>query len=910
MADTINTNSFFNQPEGGEGGGISSVQVLAQNAFDIATNIRTQFNSFVQTFDQYKLEAGESDRLISNTVSDLDIETDEINRTLEQFKKNFESLEDDIGGQDDKIKGLEITVDKITETVKKIQEDQKAAVEKAADDAFRAQDAAQKEKGGKTAAGLGGLASMMGASAKPDGGDPEDPEEPPKEKGLFGRLKDSAWGLGMGAAGLTSALWSGAGDKLGGFTDFMTGGLTDFDKKGRGRFDAFDPISGGKDKKWGAESKIDIDSDLNEFPVKEEKGGFLSNFFGKKKEKEESVETEVDDLESRIDALESGDPPPKDSKKTVTRREVKPHHFDMKTGKAYIDGEEVPIELYQEFQSMSSEEKLRDPRFSTGDPISPESGIDDSGLKPTSEKKGKGLFGGLFGKKDKSGSSGILGPISSDVNDMVNMDGAKVTGEKKGKGLFGGFFGGGKKKEEKSKLQQLTDAGYNITDHGFVGGERMITHTGPEHGRKVGGFLGIGGKGKLATKTRGQEGMMTRSGSGSDASLEDIIKDSRLEVPKRSFGNRLLGGIDAATGNLTDFDMKGGAVRGGGLIDAATGNFTDLDRKGGETFGVTRGVTGVADALTGNALDLDKKGDFGEGTKRAAGGFADFATGGMFDFDKKNRKGAPKDFGIRRVAGGVADWATMGATDFDKRGKGNFQFDPLFGGKDKAWGAADEQAKRGEKQSGMGIKRGIGGALDFATLGTFDFDKQNKKDAPKGWGIKRVAGGLADAITAGATDFDKRGTGIGQMKLGENMRRKKRKEKVLEARKNSSFTKNFERTKQNIINPFGNTEVGGLKQGDEGFEEALLNAKKNFQSVPSGSGSNFNQLSQPPEGDGIPEVLPIQMAAGDNTSSNIINQMAADKGDFSTDDDTADGTECTIACINMMKANSTRQILN
>ena len=47
MADTINTNSFFNQPEG-EGGDISSVKVLAQNAFDIATNIRTQFNNFVQ----------------------------------------------------------------------------------------------------------------------------------------------------------------------------------------------------------------------------------------------------------------------------------------------------------------------------------------------------------------------------------------------------------------------------------------------------------------------------------------------------------------------------------------------------------------------------------------------------------------------------------------------------------------------------------------------------------------------------------------------------------------------------------------------------------------------------------------------------------------------------------------------
>ena len=165
MADnTIDTNSFFNQPE--EGGGISAVKVLAQNAFDIATNIRTQFRDFIQTFDQYKLEAGESDRLISNTVSDLDIKTDEINKTLEEFKKNFEALEDDIGGQDDKIKVLETTI-------KQIQESQKSAAEKAADDAFRAQDAAQKAGDGKegpVAAGLGGLGGMFGGGDKGSGG--------------------------------------------------------------------------------------------------------------------------------------------------------------------------------------------------------------------------------------------------------------------------------------------------------------------------------------------------------------------------------------------------------------------------------------------------------------------------------------------------------------------------------------------------------------------------------------------------------------------------------------------------------------------------------------------------------------------------------------------------------------------
>ena len=58
---------------------------------------------------------------------------------------------------------------------------------------------------------------------------------------------------------------------------------------------------------------------------------------------------------------------------------------------------------------------------------------------------GTKLFKGIanmFGGGDKKDSSGILGPISSDVNDMVNMDGMKVTGEKKeNKGLFGGLFG-------------------------------------------------------------------------------------------------------------------------------------------------------------------------------------------------------------------------------------------------------------------------------------------------------------------------------------------------------------------------------------------------------------------------------------------------------------------------------------
>ena len=165
-----------------------------------------------------------------------------------------------------------------------------------------------------------------------------------------------------------------------------------------------------------------------------------------------------------------------------------------------------------------------------------------------------------------------------------------------------------------------------------------------------------------------------------------------------------------------------------------------------------------------------------KGIMRALTGALDFMTGGMFDFDQRNREGAPKDFGIRRIAGGLADWATMGLTDFDKRGAGNLQFNPIFGGKDKAWGSRNEQAKRREKQSGFGLKRGIGGLLDFATLGMFDFDKQNRRGAPKGFGIKRIVGGVADVLTGGTTDFDKRGSGLLQYSgfTGRRMQRPSR----------------------------------------------------------------------------------------------------------------------------------------
>ena len=73
---------------------------------------------------------------------------------------------------------------------------------------------------------------------------------------------------------------------------------------------------------------------------------------------------------------------------------------------------------------------------------------------------------------------------------------------------------------------------------------------------------------------------------------------------------------------------------------------------------------------------------------------------------------------------------------------------------------------------------------------------------------------------------------------------------------------------------------------------------------------NPNSFFNQPEGDDMPEVLPVQMAEGDNTSSNYVNKMIADQGAFKNDTEIAEGTYCPIGSIQMMKSNSIRHIFN
>ena len=256
-------------------------------------------------------------------------------------------------------------------------------------------------------------------------------------------------------------------------------------------------------------------------------------------------------------------------------------------------------------------------------------------LKPIAKNKGrKKTDKDKDEDKDKGKDNEFIDGVKKGIGDIKEgagnfFDKMKKKGGKLISGIkesTGNLFGGEKEEEiPKSKYEQLVDAGYTFDDKGFVGGQRMIEFKGPDDGKEtfyskgLGGILGIGEGTKLTGRYKRVEsegGLRTLLGEGSGDSLEDIInRDESLTVPVpegRSLKSKILGGIDRATGNITDFDQMGGKVTGlsrllGGTIDAATGNFTDIDKEGGSTFGLTRGITGVADFLTGNKFNLDKK---------------------------------------------------------------------------------------------------------------------------------------------------------------------------------------------------------------------------------------------------------------------------------------------------------------
>jgi len=99
------------------------------------------------------------------------------------------------------------------------------------------------------------------------------------------------------------------------------------------------------------------------------------------------------------------------------------------------------------------------------------------------------------------------------------------------------------------------------------------------------GALGIGAVGgAIGSSAKASESNMSFASSEDDKSDKKLVEDKNEVTEKRSYGNRILGGIDAMTGNLLDLDKKGGETFGGGrvlggILDAVTGNKFDFDRK-------------------------------------------------------------------------------------------------------------------------------------------------------------------------------------------------------------------------------------------------------------------------------------------------------------------------------------------
>ena len=132
------------------------------------------------------------------------------------------------------------------------------------------------------------------------------------------------------------------------------------------------------------------------------------------------------------------------------------------------------------------------------------------------------------------------------------------------------------------------------------------------------------------------------TGSYSTYPTDDEFSVTAKDENKRGLFGVIGGTIDAATGNLTDFDRRGGKpfglMRGiTGTIDAATGGLTDLDRRGGKPFGLMRGITGSIDAMSGGLTDLDRRGGNPFGLMRGITGIADAMTGDKFDFDRRGK---------------------------------------------------------------------------------------------------------------------------------------------------------------------------------------------------------------------------------------------------------------------------------
>ena len=154
-----------------------------------------------------------------------------------------------------------------------------------------------------------------------------------------------------------------------------------------------------------------------------------------------------------------------------------------------------------------------------------------------------------------------------------------------GKGISLGFgkLGGVIAKGLTGSLGKLPIVGKAIVGLGskLISG---ISSVGTKIVGSIAAAIGLGGLAGGSVKASESNMSFASGDSSSDEGLVEGGKDKTEVVEKRSLGSRILGGVDALSGNLLD-----------------------LDKKGGETFGMGRVYGGVLDAVTFNKFDFDRK---------------------------------------------------------------------------------------------------------------------------------------------------------------------------------------------------------------------------------------------------------------------------------------------------------------
>ena len=154
-----------------------------------------------------------------------------------------------------------------------------------------------------------------------------------------------------------------------------------------------------------------------------------------------------------------------------------------------------------------------------------------------------------------------------------------------GKGISLGFgkLGGVIAKGLTGTLGKLPLVGKSIVGLGskLISG---ITSVGTKIVGSIAAAIGLGGLAGGSVKASESNMSFASGDSSSDEGLVEGGKDKTEVVEKRSYGKRILGGIDAMSGNLLDLDKKGGETFGrgrvlGGILDAVTFNKFDFDRK-------------------------------------------------------------------------------------------------------------------------------------------------------------------------------------------------------------------------------------------------------------------------------------------------------------------------------------------